>query len=1223
MKTWKKLAILTAMVFSRNDLHALPSAAPGNGSTSLQLIQPQLIEVETIVPFGSRDTDGLPNYLAQITNGASYQISAGGQTVNCVAAGIQRRPTYAAMTQWDLRLRVAFYLKTGTPIAETNALSVAINIPGFWQTNLTAQLAVTRTNPAIHVSEAGYAANLPKRAMVGYFLGTLGEMPALANTFQVVNAATGLPAYSGTLTPRLDTGFASTAYHNVLEANFDNFTNCGVYRIYVPGMGESEPFRVGAEFGALLTRTYALGLLNQRCGMAVGLPDTRFSHDACHTRPALVPTTNYATFQIILSNLNAGVVLATNEIRMTNLQSCLFPYINTNAVNVTGGHHDAGDYSKYTPNCASLANDLIFAVDNFPGVNQLDNLGIPESGDGIPDLLQEAKWETDYIIKLQDADGGFYSIVYPENRQYEVDCLPEQGDNQLVYPKTTTATAASVAILAKAASSPVFKHYYPATASNYLTAALKGWAFLTNAYAQYGQDGASQQVKGSYYGQKDNLAWAYAELYLATTNQMFHNLLRAYYTPGDPNTCHWSWWHMDLGYGRAVRAYAFAAKNGRVDASLLDPAYLALCNQEITNWSETVTEYAQQSAYGSSFPWESKHMNASGWYFSSGEAFDIATGLLLQNNPNWWAALVSNLAYEAGCNPLNQSYVNGIGGRRYHNVVSQYTWNDKRQVAVTGVPIGNIQTGFVAVNNYPFKALTLPGDGNDNASCPMYDRGGDTPDVLTEPTGMDQAKALAVSALLMGQSSYLSQPWVPATNGISLVTESSGNILCTLQSAVTNLNGVEPVWESFGNPLGDTTSYEHQVLATGDQWIEAEYLLPDGRRLCAANTFPASAPAVSGLETVSVSTIYPVSYLGVRPGGLIRISRDRSPDTLSVNFHFSGARNGVDCAWLNASSFASSWGVATLPPGTNTFDIPVLAAMPPDDYSTKQLVVTVAPGNFNLSYPNYASVTIVRTNVSGVLPGGATNGTTTVTNTNTTTSTNTVTTPPATNTPPAVASNTIPAYVQPAPLANPPSLGVPAAVIARMTAATIIDYYLFNDATNSRTAAASLGNLPPLQLTNATPGNCMLKLADWTSIATNVCTLSKGTNLHGLVFKTSLYITNFNSYGHANANLFSVYQNWYCYLQLYEDKWATSSIVRGAYQTNVASQAVLSQYLTKNTWHDFVMQLDTWGYVIYVDGAPVAALPSTDLNYWHANYPVIVNVGQFGGALRKLEFDSY
>ena len=52
----------------------------------------------------------------------------------------------------------------------------------------------------------------------------------------------------------------------------------------------------------------------------------------------------------------------------------------------------------------------MFAVDSFAGVAALDNLGIPESGDGISDLMQEAKWEADYIAKLQDSDGGFYFI---------------------------------------------------------------------------------------------------------------------------------------------------------------------------------------------------------------------------------------------------------------------------------------------------------------------------------------------------------------------------------------------------------------------------------------------------------------------------------------------------------------------------------------------------------------------------------------------------------------------------------------------------------------------------------------------------------------------------------------------------------------------------------------------------------------------------------------------
>ena len=87
----------------------------------------------------------------------------------------------------------------------------------------------------------------------------------------------------------------------------------------------------------------------------------------------------------------------------------------------SGGHHDAGDYSKYTINVAQLAHSLVFAADSLAGVGALDNLGIPESGDGKSDIMQEAKWELDFLAKLQDADGGFYFLVYPRNREYEDD----------------------------------------------------------------------------------------------------------------------------------------------------------------------------------------------------------------------------------------------------------------------------------------------------------------------------------------------------------------------------------------------------------------------------------------------------------------------------------------------------------------------------------------------------------------------------------------------------------------------------------------------------------------------------------------------------------------------------------------------------------------------------------------------------------------------------------
>src|SRR6185436_9636147 len=117
----------------------------------------------------------------------------------------------------------------------------------------------------------------------------------------------------------------------------------------------------------------------------------------------------------------------------------------------SGGHFEAGDYNRVSYNSAQLIHVLMFAADSLSGVGALDNLGLPESGDGISDVLQEAKWEADFLAKMQDADGGFYFSVYPRDREYEFDVLPENGDPEVVWPKNTTATAAGVAALAQCA----------------------------------------------------------------------------------------------------------------------------------------------------------------------------------------------------------------------------------------------------------------------------------------------------------------------------------------------------------------------------------------------------------------------------------------------------------------------------------------------------------------------------------------------------------------------------------------------------------------------------------------------------------------------------------------------------------------------------------------------------------------------------------------------------
>src|SRR4029079_11947919 len=141
------------------------------------------------------------------------------------------------------------------------------------------------------------------------------------------------------------------------------------------------------------------GLYHQRCGAANSFPFTRHTHGVCHSNVVDVPVPQ-SSFAFTWNTISNYTLDYTDNPRHTapplrSQASQLYPFVTTGKLNVTGGHHDAGDYSKYTINSASLISFLVFAVDAFPGVAALDNLGLPESGDGTSDLLQEAKWEAD------------------------------------------------------------------------------------------------------------------------------------------------------------------------------------------------------------------------------------------------------------------------------------------------------------------------------------------------------------------------------------------------------------------------------------------------------------------------------------------------------------------------------------------------------------------------------------------------------------------------------------------------------------------------------------------------------------------------------------------------------------------------------------------------------------------------------------------------------------
>lgn len=821
------------------------------GDYQLRILSSNLLEltlITTKAPDPAPVTEWnfvTPTGTLNLPPASQFEVTIDGRGVGVDPISFKRRPRYAPLKQRDLRIGNHLYLQLAEPIADGAAVQV-LNpsqnlIPSGKQ--FVAVKDPFRWSPAIHVNHAGYSPELPKKATVGLYLGNAGELPvSMELEFRIVETAGSNVVFQSTLTSRPDSGYtySPVPYQAVLEADFSAYTVPGEYWLQVPDLGVSFPFRIQDGAMASIARTYALGLYHQRCGTGNSAPFTRHTHGPCHLEAAEVPTTSFTEANQFLAQQTADYA---NEPRhtapqMTNVNASLYPFINTNNIDVSGGHHDAGDYSKYTVDSAQFIHALTFAVDTIPTVRALDNLGLPESGDGISDVLQIAKLEADFLAKMQDADGGFYFLVYPRDRQYEHDVLPDQGDRQIVYPKTTTSTAAAVAALAQIASSPAFQAHFPAEAAVYLQKARDGWSFLDQAIATHGRDGAYQKIThyGATFIHDDELAWAATELFLATGESQFHNALLAHFDPSASTNRLWTWWRLYEGYGCAVRSYAFSGRSGRQPETSLDSAFLEKCRQEILLAAEDQLSYSRSNAYGVSFPIPSKEFRVAGWFFPINQAFDLLAGFQLDPKPEYLDAIVANINYELGTNPENVSFLTGLGWKRQREIVHQYAQNDRRLLPPSGFPLGAIQSGFPYLEPYKSElgSLTFPSDGDTTSAYAPYDRWSDCFNVTTEFVSAQQARALAIAAFVWADFSPNNQPWQSGNGtitGAPAETEMNEELTVRFEAPGMDLSGAIIVWEAKEQEPFIGPEFTFAPTNVGPCWVEAEVILPDGRRL--------------------------------------------------------------------------------------------------------------------------------------------------------------------------------------------------------------------------------------------------------------------------------------------------------------------------------------------------------------------------------------------------------
>ncbi len=355
---------------------------------------------------------------------------------------------------------------------------------------------------AIRLNQVGYRPNAVKRVIV-----TEG-----GNIFWVVDAATGQIVYADTV----EAGrYEPNADEVVNYCDFTEFTTPGMYYIVVDlnYQNISYPFTISEdvydEAHELLLKAYYYN----RCGCTVNDTEYNVYHSPCHTGNAMVLefTGEYSKNS---NGENAYEVRETGEV--------------VSGSKLLGGWHDAGDYGRYTLWEANSVGLMMLSYFINPDAYG-DDTGIPESGNGIPDVLDEARYTLEWLTNMQRADGAFYHKLTSMGHAGMSD-LPTQDRKQFyLWPVSLEGTSTAAGALAIA--SYAFADIDPEFATKCLNVAISAYNWSTSNLniGQYPAEfsGTGNPRSGNY---NYELAYAASALYSATGDESYHNAFASYST---------------------------------------------------------------------------------------------------------------------------------------------------------------------------------------------------------------------------------------------------------------------------------------------------------------------------------------------------------------------------------------------------------------------------------------------------------------------------------------------------------------------------------------------------------------------------------------------------------------------------------------------------------------------------------------------------------------------
>ncbi len=468
-----------------------------------------------------------------------------------------------------------------------------------------------------------FTCNTPQKpASLGICFNSLGFLPELKKTavitkkcsvFYVKKSADNSIAYEGNVSGPYN---QEDVKQEVWIADFSPLKEEGSYYLEVPEVGKTPEFSISKKVFNQAFSTSMKAFYLWRCGTSVQAEyqGNVYSQNICHMDDG------YLDYLGLKDQRKDG----------------------------TKGWHDAGDYGKYVVNAGATVGLLFYAWEHFKDNIESQNINIPDENPDLPEFLEEMKWETDWLLKMQYSDSSG-RVSHKLTRLKFSDFIMPDADKEKRYFSewSSAATANFAAQMAMAAR--YFAPYDTEYAKTCLIAAKRSYRFLKDHPEE------KRWVQGDFqtgaYGSDDadDRLWAAAELW-ETTGEMsyledFEKSVKSFDTKQDGD---WDWPNLkNLG----VFTYIQSDRSGK------DPEIEAYVKKSILETADEIVEISNNDIYG-------KPMKRNYWGCNGTIArlcLNLQIAHKLSPDSKYIDTAVNAIDHLLGKNYYGRSYITGIG----------------------------------------------------------------------------------------------------------------------------------------------------------------------------------------------------------------------------------------------------------------------------------------------------------------------------------------------------------------------------------------------------------------------------------------------------------------------------------------------------------------------------------------------------------------------------------